>query len=416
MPIDRLAIPMQTNQARQNFWRALGLCLLLGLLIATGFMLERAMHFRSVPERWPADATSEIRVIKSVRAQKFVTTSLAGVQALPNSPWQFSEAWDWSDRQLIIYTNANEVVGLTVDGQIPTDTLQSLADWGWQVNATGQRSLITRQNSAEPLPAKRRLSPWLTWPGFDGAITVKNPAGEFQQTVFSYASAENLDIYLPMSDFLPTHSLSLSENSQPLGYFTLPNSLLSKTQPFELAANFPGLNLLSHKASLASITLLLGLDEEQLTFTAATNSLGLSLEELGAIANEALSLQNLSTTELTINDLPTSLELRNLGEINISINTDNDIQNVVATDQADNLFRITQTTEQTILSNRPHVIAPIQNKLSNSCLPQARGFIRPSTLQTLLSDFERSEGLDLISHLSHSQEVAFRKNKLRICW
>ena len=416
MITDRLAIPLNSNPARQKLWRAVGLLGLVLGAIVLGYMIDRAVHYRSLPQRWPAEASLEFRLIKTPRTTRLVEEGFAGVQALPGAPWDLSEALAWSKREFILYSDGENLLGLAVDGQIPAEAQASLENWGWTSIQVGRRTLVSRVNSAEPTAAERHINLWLTLPIFDGSVTVKNDSESTDSVPFRFSSPTSLDFPVNMGSFSPTTKLSLPIGTQLLGSFALSEDLSGAFLPSSVPATFPGLQLLSQQAKQAPIDLLLGNDELGSAFVLAMPTVGLTLEELGAIATEGASLQDLSTTALTTEGLSTSTEIRSSTKIAVNVSNENGLLVAIAENPAGQLFRLTQSDTQLIVSNRATNIGLELAEYSGSCLHKPIGFLAPEALNTHLPSINFSQGHHVISHLLHAEEIAYRKNWLRICW
>jgi|GEM_PF-2670688 len=413
---DRLAIPLNSNPARQKLWRAVGfLGLALGAIVL-GYVIDRMIHFRSLPQRWPAEANLELRLIKTPRTIRLVEEGFAGVQALPGTPWDISDALAWSKREFILYSDGESVIGMVIDGKMPEETLASLQTWGWSSVAVGRRTLVIREDSAEPAAARRHMNFWLTLPVFDGSVTIKDSTGHASGLPFRFSSATSLDFRVNMGSFTPATKLSLPIGTKLLGSFALPEDLSGAFLPSSVPATFPGLQLLSRQAKQAPIDVLLGNDTLGPAFVLAMPTAGLTLEELGAIATEGASLQDLSTTALTTEGLSTSTEIRSSANIDVNLNNENGLLVAIAQNPAGQTFRLTQSGTQLIVSNRSTNIGLELAEYSGSCLRKPAGFLAPSTLSTTMPSLNFSQGYHIINHLLQADEIAYRKNWLRICW
>lgn len=415
MPADRLAIPLQVNPARQKFWRAVGFMSLLLGAIALGYLIDRVIHYRTSPQRWPTEANLEIRLIKTPRITNNVRVAFTGVQALPGTPWDIPEALTWSKREFILYSNGQEIIGLRVDGDIPESVIGGLQQWGWQTIPVGQRTLIVRSNSQAPGPTERHLNTWLTLPIFDGNVTLKD-GKDIHGIPFRFSSPTSLDFPLNTRAFTPTNRLTLSADTQLTGSFALSPDLSEALLPKTVPATFPGLSNLGQKASIHGLDVLLGTDKLGAAFAFAMPNANFSLEELGEIATEGASLQNLSTVALTSEDLPTSTEIRGTDKIAVNVSNNNGLAVAIAKTSDGNVFRLTQSATTTIVSNRETFIGLESAKYTGSCLKKPQGYLSPKALSAQLPGLPSSAHHDLVGHLLELEEIAYRKNWLRICW
>lgn len=416
MPFERLAIPLYTNPARQKFWRAVGLFGLITTAVILGYGLDRAVHYRSSTEHWPTDAVMSVRVIKTPRTIKLIENNLGETQLLPGGPWDITEALTWSKREFIVYTDADTVIGVKVDGKLSIETESALVTWGWKPIHFGSHTLIVKTDAAEPLPATHHVNLWLTLPIFDGSLTLAQADNHFQSIPYRFSSAHSLDFPVNMEKFIPTSRLALTESTNLLGSFKLSSAETAAFLPTNVSGSFPGLQLLEANALTNGFDLLLGVDDTGPAFTASTSPTKFSLEDLGAIATEGLSLQNLSTSVLTSDDFPTSLEIRSSAAITVDVNTADNLASAVAKNGSGQLFRLTQSQTQLILSNRPTVIGLNSAELSNTCLNHPAGFIKPHALSELVPNLSTTLGHGLAERLMTADQIAFRKNRLRICW
>lgn len=415
MPFDRLAIPLSTNPTRQKFWRVVGLLVMIVTCAGIGFGLDRMWHYRSSTARWPSEATLEFRVIKTPRTTNLVQDQFGSTQALPGAPWTITEAMTWSKREFNLYADANKVVGLRVDGQIPNAIQAALPSWGWQTTKTGQQTLIYKINANEPLPSARHTNSWLLIPYFDGAVTVLSANAEVKSLPF-HLSHSGLTLPVNMEQHIPTTNLALPEETSLLGSFALSAEESGTFFPQNISATFPGLESLSRTSLQDGVDLLLGVDDTGLAFLAAGKTTNLDLEQLGAIATEGLALQNLSTTALTSDDFAHVTEIRSSGDISVDVNTNNDLSTAVAKNATGEVFRLTQSPANLIISNRPTNIGVRQAKYNSTCLKRAAGFIKPIELLTQVPTLAGTLGSSPEAKLMHASEIAFRKHWLKICW
>jgi hypothetical protein len=416
MPFDRLAIPMSHNPARQKLWRAVGFFGIVLVAILLGYLIDRAIYYRSSPQRWPEGANVELRLIKTPRINRLVDQGFAGVQALPGAPWELSEALSWSDREFVIYADKDGVVGLVIDGDLPEDVLASLANWGWASMNVGRRTLIVPQNASEPGPTERHINLWLSLPIFDGTVMLKTADNDIQGLPFRFSSPTSLDFPVNMTEFIPKASLTLPSEATLIGSFALSPSFSEAFLPGSIPASFPGLQDLSEQAKAGSIDLLLGTDEAGMAFVLGMPNTRLSLEELGAIATEGISLQTLSTTALTTEGLSTSSEIRSLADISVNVSNNDGIDIATAGGPDQELFRLTQSSSQLIVSNREPIIGLTSATYSQSCLKGAQGFIRPNDLSLQVPGLNQTTNGGIFDQVVRADEIAFRKNWLRICW
>ena len=357
----------------------------------------------------------EIRLIKTPRTERLVAHDLGDLQALPGTPWSLNDAMSWSKREFIIYADANDVVGLSVDGKLPKNVYTSVANYGWRIIDDGRKTLIVAQLD-NPLPAERHNNLWLTLPLFDGAVMLRTANNEVARLPFHLSNNHNVSFPLDMRAFIPSRSLALSNETEILGSFALPGGLADAFLPANVAMTFPGLRLLSEQTSPAGIDLLLGQDAAGVALALATTATKLTLEELGEIASEGIGTQNLSTLALTIDGLPTSLEIRNQDQIDVTLDNSGGLNVAVAKNSTGQLFRLTQSADQLIVSNRAPVIGLISAKNLSRCLHKPAGFIRPRALAENASLQSETSSQTLFGRLQGANEIAFKKNRLRICW
>lgn len=417
MPADRLAIPLHENPARQKFWRAVGFFGLLVGAVILGYFVDRAIHYRSSSQRWPHEANLEVRLIKTPRTTKLVNEGYSAVQALPGTPWSIAEALSWSRREFILYFDNETVVGMAIDGDLPEETHSALQLWGWETVAVGKRTLIIQTGDAEPNTGEKNTNIWLTIPIFDGGVTMKSPNNDKAQSVpFRLSSAYSLDFPVNTEAFISKSNLALPSDTVLTGSFTLPADFSDSLLPESVPASFPGLQTLGRQASLSGVDVLIGQDSIGTAFVMAMPLTGLSLEEMGEIVTEGVSLQNLSTFALTSGDLPTRLEIRGADEVTVDVSNNDGIAVAVAKTAEGDIFRLTQTRQQLILSNREPVIGLSSATYTGTCLKRPDGFLSPATLLSNLPLQPRTHGYSITDHVRNAREVAYQKNWLRVCW
>lgn len=416
MIADRLSIPLNENPARQKFWRAVRFLVLLVGTVILGYLIDRAIHYRSSPQRWPAEANLEIRLIKTPRTIRLVEDGFAHIQALPGAPWSFSEVLHWSKREFVVYANDEQVIGLVVDGDIPAESLASLPDWGWKTVRVGTHTLIIAAASLDPSSVERNYNLWLTLPLFNGSLTLKDVNLETQALPFRLSSATSLDFPVSTKAFIPKSKLILPSETELIGAFSLPAELSTALLPTGVSESFPGLKNLSAQASKQGLDIVLGQDTRGVAFVLSIPSTGLSLEELGEIVTEGAALQNLSTSVLTNNNLPASTEIRNLGDIVVDVGNNDGLAVATAKTVAGDVFRLTQSGNQLIASNREPTIGLTAAKYNGTCMQNPDGFLYPNHLFKTLPGLQNAPDNTLITYLSQAKEVSFRKHWLRICW
>lgn len=417
MLTERLAIPLRDNPARQKFWRAVRLLGLVIFVIIIGYLIDRTTHYRTSSQRWPQTATLEARIIKTPRITKLVRDGLSDVQALNGAPWSLSEVLNWSKRELVLYSDGLETLGLVVDGTIPEAVVANLSEWGYtSMSIDKRRTLIIRSGAALNEKAKRNVNFWLTLPIFDGALTLKNADNTYRSLPFRFSSANSLDFLIGTQKYTPKIGLKLPTDTQLISTFTLPADLANKSNFVAIPAAFPGLQKLHQQSKAKDIEFLLGQDALGLAFVLAIPSTNLSLEELSQIAIEGAGLGHLSTSVLT-NDLRlTNLEIRSNDDINLDISHETDMKVVRATTTTGLIFRLTQTTSQLIISNREPSIGVDFAKYSGNCLHKPMGFLSITALNDgFLKPLAHGQ-TSLSAFVASSKDIAYRGHKLRLCW
>lgn len=334
------------------------------------------------------------------------------MQILTNAPWSLEEALSWSKREIIVYTDGHTVTGLRIDGHLPAAAQASLDSWEWTSTKIDNKTLLTPAHLAVSNDIERHLNFWLLLPQFDGTITLKT-GGKTKTLPYNISRQGYVDLPLDMSAFVPTSHLALETDTEIIASVVLPPDTVNTFIPNNPSANFPGLIKLENAVEGQHLEILLGKDTQGLAFIAASTTTTLSLEDLATIADEMVSLQNLSTTALTIENFPDSQELRSAEPV-IDINNANGINAVIASTQQGQTFRLTQSDTQLIFSNRPTLISPILAKNTSTCLPRASGILKPKQLTEL--GYGEAANNNLMSYILRIDEVAFRNTKLRICW
>ncbi|HRH31738.1 MAG TPA: hypothetical protein PLK06_00225 [bacterium] len=416
MSRERLAIPLSTNPTRQKFWRVVGLLILATVCLTLGLLIDRMWHYRSTAAQWPANATAELRIIKTPRTSTLVENQFGNAtQVLPGSPWTITEAMAWSAREFNLYVNTNEIVGVRVDGDIPSDVQSALKNWGWKTLVYRQQTLIYRDDAADPLPAARHVNPWLTIPYFNGTYTTISAGGKATSLPI-HISPTGVTLPVNMERFIPTATLTLPEDTEIVGSFSIPKEESRAFFPQNISAAFPGLQLLNETSLQSGFDLLLGIDNAGLAFLAAGKATNFNLEQLGAIATEGVALQNLSTTALTSDDFTNVTEIRSTGDASVDVNADNSLSSAVAKNSSGDVFRLTQSPTGLIISNRPTNIGKKQMGYNSTCLKHASGFIKPLNLLTQIPTLEGTLGNSPSAKIMHANEIAFRKHWLKICW
>ncbi|MFZ2681722.1 MAG: hypothetical protein WAZ14_01340 [Patescibacteria group bacterium] len=417
MPIDRLAIPLSVNPARQQLWRAIGLSSSLILSVLTGLILDRAWHFRTSASIWPTTATSEIRLITTDRITSIVEQTFAGVPAIAATPWDLAEAITWSKREFLLYSDGNRIIGFTVDGEVPTNVSANLKLWNLKTTSFANKTLITSAETPVLDQNERHLDPWLLFPRFDGSVAIKSSNDErIRRLPFRFSKHNDLIFPLNSTPFIAPRAPALAASTELLGAFRVPARVFSNNSLAVIPSNFPGLQILKHITANQDLDVMIGQDSLGPAFVLALTSPNLSLEELGALATEAANLQSLSTSGLTIEGLPDSLEIRANPNVITELNTSDGITTATATAPTGEMFRLTQANNQLIFSNRPSIIDAATTEYPASCLKHPQGFIAPQALKQLLLAPINLNNHDLVTHLQLASQVAYRKNTLKICW
>lgn len=408
MIANRLAIPLTENPARQKLWRAVSFLLMLGIALGLGLIIEHALNFRTSNRAWPANANLAINLSKTPRTVELVNQKLANVQALPHGPWSLAQVLSTSNRGLTLYFNDDELVGLSFTGQLDPAMQSELAVWGYRVGTDGHRYLIEPDNSPAPVIIDRGASFFGFMPNMHGSISHIDSAGKLKTAPIRITKSLAMDIWLDMSSFEPSNQPLLDSETELLAFVAVTPDLAQRFLSTTASASFPGLQLLINLAVAGGFELSLGQDKDGLALAATTNPGSLSLEDLGAIAQESLALQSLSTLEYTN-------EILSQGVITLDISTNSGINAAVASNETGQTFRLSTSSEQLLISNRPVRIGLASAKISSDCLARPIGFIKPIRLLDWLIG-QTSETASINNGLQNANEIAYTKNRLRICW
>lgn len=411
----RLAIPLSVNPARQQLWRAIGaVSLTLGCLLL-GYLLNRAILTRSSAHSWPVTATAEIRVIKTPQTATLLQAQFGHYQLLPGTPWTVSDALSWTQRELIVFIQNDAIIGLSVDGKLPESVYASLDNFDLSASQTGQRTHLLPNHTVLSDHKLWHTSFWLLWPVFDGEVVTRY-SDQIVSLPFSL-NTDQFDLRVNMAAYSPSsHHLVLPENTRHLGSFTLPSTLTTALIPATPNANFPGLQLLAGKLANQPLDILVGQDAKGISLAVSAATSGFTLEELGTIASETVGFQNLSTLALTKDSFPNSLEIHSVGDVNVNLENSNGLAIAVAENQNQDIFRLSQTPSQLIMSNRPAQISQTVARNPNTCLRNPDGFIEPKQLVNALP-WPLDSRLQVLSEVSLTAEmIAFKLHHVRFCW
>jgi hypothetical protein len=408
MPRERLAIPLSANPARQKLWRAVSFLSVVGLAVGLGATLNHALNFPSTRGQWPSEATAAVSIPKTTRTLAHTEAYLSDIQTLPNYPLSLHQALAQSKKGITLYLNGQETVGVKLHGRTTENPFKDLSAWDLRTETQGQRYLILPKNAQSPQVIKKAFQLWAFLPGFDGAIVLQTPDHAFHSAPFRITEERALDIRINMEAFIPQNEPTLNPDTNILVFSRLNADLSQGLITHGLPGNVPGLQKLAELAQNQGFELTLGQDQTGLAYVFATGTHHLSLEDLGAIAQEGLSLQSLSTIGLTN-------EIRSTAKIGVDVDSENGIQSATARGENGDLVRLNATASQLIVSNRPAKIGLESAQISTSCLKNPAGFIKPLSLLELLPTPYLS-GHDLGSKLRTTQEIAYTKNWLRICW
>jgi hypothetical protein len=422
MSVPRLAIPLYESATSKRWGKFIYRVCLLITVCVIGFSLDRAWHYRSTNTVWPSTAEIAIRLIKTPELNKTINQVFADVQALPGTPWSLTEAYSWSRREFVLYTDSKDVIGLKVDGYVPEQTLLSLSDWGWKYkNINHQQTLIYKANLDNATSTiKSPTTWWLLWPNFHGAISIKTP-DRIRSVPIKFTNSHALDILADVNPFIPEGNLDLGDDTQLVGSLALPADWQSVLLPAVIPETFPGLQTLQTAMQNKPLDVMIGKDQQGLTFILAMPSPQFSLEELGAIATEGAGIQDLSTTELPINENETALEIRTQNEVTVNLSNNFALLVANAKTAEGKIFRLTQSSDQLIISNREPYIGLDSAKYPDTCLANPRGFIAPQALvftpeMQSEASINTLQGASLSTKLERAKQFAYRKHRLRICW
>jgi hypothetical protein len=408
MPPERLAIPLSHNPARQKLWRAVGFLLVLGAGLGIGAIIDQVAHFPVTRGWWPEAASTAMTVTKSPATLEHVETQLGSIQTLPGLPWSLTETLQRSQQGMTVYFDANSAVGLKLKGELEEQELAVLRAWDIVITKHGNHTLILPAGAAEPTHHKNSFHFWAFLPGVDGALAFKNANNQLQTAPFWVTGDQNLKIFVNMEAFAPRDTPPLGPDTDVIAFLSLDPAMSEQALANSIPGAFPGLRQLVDLGQRHGFELTLGQDTAGLAYFLSTQDENLSLEALGAIAEESLSLQHLSTTGSTN-------EIRSTQEITIDFHNVDGVHSATARDETGNIVRLNASANQLIISNRPAKIGLESANKSTSCLQNPVGFIKPSAIYASLPLGVLSEA-SLDSRIKIAQEIAFTKNWLKICW
>lgn len=413
----RLAIPLYESVAQKRLGRIFGIVVITSLAILCGYMIDRGFRYRGANTGWPETATTEIRFIKTPRLERTLKNVFNNSQALPGSPWSLPETLDWSKREYVLYTDATSVIALKIDGQVPTESLDALKNWGWSYDKINKHQTLIYTDKLElRLKYPKRSRPfWYLWPAYEGTVSLDN-SGFAVSAPWRFTAAHHLDLIMNTSRFISNNTLELPTNTQLLGAIAVPEDWQAVLLPTSVPGTFPGFQKLKTAMEGKQLDFLTGSDQQGLAFVMAMPSPNFSLEDLGAIATEGASIQDLSTTELPINETDSSLEIRSRNQISVNVSNTDGLLVATAKTTDGQIFRLTQSNDQLILSNREPFIGLESAKFSDACLSKPQGFLRARSLLEQTTALTSGPGLDIFTHLQQAQELAYTKHRLRVCW
>ncbi len=414
---DHLAIPMRQDPARQRFWRAVGFVALVLLAIALGYLINRYFFIKTQAKTWPDGAVAQIRVLKTTRTIKHLDSSFASYQILPGTPWTVADAMSWTKKQLIIYTDGQNIVGIATDRALPTEVVDSLQNWGLQSTANGRHGqLISVLNSEIQSITEHSGSFWLFTPIFDGSIALK-VGDEISKLPWRWSSDSSISVATNLTELAPKSELKLAPNTDLWAVIGLSAESAQAWLPQNLPLVFPGLRLLSEHLRTQGFDLALGEDGQGPVILLSTSNPGFSLEDLGQIAQESLYLQDLSTLELTLDDLGESFEIRSEIVADLDVTQSDNQLAATAKGPDGQVFRLNQANNALIISNRPPVIGLEEAQAPDECQNNPTGFVRPHALtqgSTFLGVSNLQTGWP--SFLSKVQTISWKKTWLKVCW
>ena len=403
----RLTIPLSTpSPARQRFWRAVWLVMLVIFGIYLGLLLYRLITFHNRTLAWPKTATTALRLLKTPENLQDIANAAPGLMLDTQLPLVIEHELLHAKTEIVIFFDANgRAVGLATDRKLSNQDLQAFALLG--ITSKGDYRIKTLSNTQE-IAYHRTFAPWLLLPIYDGSIS--QLASESIKSCPITLNDDSLIARISLPNTKTSTGLFLNDQATILANLAVSPEIAQGVMP-NIPAVYPGIKDLV-SAMTNGFSMIIGTDDAGLAYSFSLESSTINAESLGKITKELVQLQDLSRQDWT-NDQENQNQLRG-PEVKVDIAHDLNLNRVIATGPS-SLVRATQADNILVISNRTSSISE-KNTLESSCLSSAVGFLAPQQLRKLAPEPHLYQAQDISTFLQQSELVSWSKSKIKFCW
>lgn len=412
MNSERLNIPLHENPTLQKTWRVVWFLTPILFTSFFGFLLYRAYIVRDTLSAIAPDNTSAtIRILKTPRSVREISAHLGDESIMQDSPWTVGDLFSQTKREMAIYMDGSEVIGVGIDRLAGEKITEDAAAAGIEVHSFGKKTLLLKDTNI-PVKKKSHFSLGMLFPWYQGEVLIQN-GGKITSAPFRFGKRAVTVQHLGRGSSLQTVNVPEGTVSYTLLHIE-PNTLAANAN-IDVPLVFPGIRAVLTEAKKKGLTIFFGRDEKGIVWSLSIPEGKLTTGDIENFAQEAFYTPHINASVFEDGAFRFD-ELKTSETIVPTTTKEGDITITFAKDSAGNVIRATQTAHSLIVSNRDVVISSTSNIPLSSCHKKAQEFMRPGDLLSLLPASELISERSFFSFMTKANEIAFTKHAMKVCW
>lgn len=353
----------------------------------------------------PANTILSTNIKLTAKNRRILHNKIGNLQVFAGAPWVFDDVFKWANDEITIFIDKNGNYSVSIDQPIPNDVKSSFQTYKLNAITGSHKNTTLLSKSDEIFEQKAKLyfallNPW------NNAIIIESDSKKTLPVHFSEnrISIRGIGLAQEMNTVnMPSSTEILVQMYYPNGYLPGINDDLSI------------INELFQENIVNSDTFLtLGMDGDDFIYHILLKNSDLSLDDLSLIGNEIINRRTLSTTAWTINNAITVQELVvDQSAITKTLNNEQGISILTFANQKGDFLRITKSDNVIAITNRESLLNSA-NKRFSTCA-KTQNYIKPNAIVRELQATQNISFLSL-NTLSIFQEIAFKRNSIKMCW
>jgi len=404
-----LDIPLNDNPTRQKTWRVVVFLAPLILTAALSAIAFRAYLITDTLSAFsPASSEIAIRFIKTPETAAVLEDKFHGTQLFSNAPFTLDELSNWSTRESEVFMNQTGIVGVAVAGKVPQSAIDEAKALGFVVvERFGGTYIGTEAPASTKFGLRLPIALMLPW--FNGEV--------YSSALNTHAPIKLTKRSLTITGFGRPPATSDSTSDASLVNINVSKEEAQSILGFDVPLVFPGLRSLEEQMIAQGFTLRLGSDSEGTPYSISVPEGNLPKENIESVVSELFYSNNLSIVEST--DVYTSLDEIISSSTAEPITTSDPSATITSiTDNTGTTIRAAQSSHNLVLTNRPVILDGSNHGVTvkNSCLGNANQWVSLLGLSKLLPANLSTPGWTIATKVLNAEQIAFSKNRTRICW